>query len=190
MPEPAAAPAPSRRAWLRPALLALLAAVLAGLLPFVAGVDLGHTAALALGAAAITLVVQSLPPVPPVGWPVEPEHDEGTGWHQVRLLSQTLGQLDEEPDRARTALLPRLRALASSRLRAAGVDPAGPRARELLGAELYDALGGGGAVPAGRRRRTPTTDLTRALLDRLDQLDALDDLDRPIPHRPTDGARP
>jgi len=165
----------------RPVLLAVLAGVLAGLLPFVAGVDLGHTAALALGAAAITLAVQALPPVAPVGWPAPPEHDEGTGWHQVRLLSQSLGQLDEEPDRVRTALLPRLRTLAAARLRTAGVDPVSARARELLGPELYDLLGGTTAL-TGRRRGTPATDLTRALLDRLDALD------HRAPDLPTDGA--
>lgn len=161
---------PSRR-WIRPVVLSVLAGLLAGAVPFVAGVDLGHTATLALGAAATTLAVQALPAVPPVGWPAPPEHDEGTGWHQVRLLSQALGQLDEEPDRVGTVLLPRLRALAGARLRAAGVDPTSARARELLGPGLYDALGGTAAL-LGRRRGTPATDLVRTLLDRLDELDA------------------
>lgn len=169
------------RGWARPVVLSLVAGVLAGALPFVAGVDLGHTAVLALGAAAITLAVQALPPVPPVGWPPTPEPDEGTGWHQVRLLSQVLGQLDDEPDRVGTVLLPRLRVLAAARLRAIGADPTSARARELLGPELYDALGGTVARP-GRRRDTPATDLTRALLDRLDLLEA--------PDTPTDGAPP
>jgi len=160
-----------RGGWLRSALLGLLAAVLVGVVPFVAGVDAGHTVALALGAAAVTVAVQALPPVPRIGWPAPPEHDEGTGWHQVRLLSQTFGQLDEEPDRVASALLPRLRTLASGRLRALGVDPTSPAARELLGAELYDALGGTGLLPSRRRSGSPATDLVRALLDRLDQLD-------------------
>lgn len=172
-----------RGGWVRSGLLGLLTALLVGLVPFVAGVDLAHTLAIALGAAAITIAVQALPPVPRIGWPADPEHDEGTGWHQVRLLSQALGQLDEEPDRARTALLPRLRALASGRLRAAGVDPASPLARELLGGELHDALGGTGRLASARRRAaSPVTDLVRALLDRLDELDRMDRMnqrDRP-----------
>ncbi len=172
-----------RGGWVRSALLGLLAAVVVGALPFVAGVDVGHTVALALGAAAVTVAVQALPPVPRIGWPADPEHDEGTGWHQVRLLSQALEQLDEEQDRVRAALLPRLRALASSWLRADGVDPASPAARSLLGADLHDALGETAPLPAGRRHATPATDLVRALLDRLDELEHA----HPTPP-PTDGA--
>ena len=126
---------------LRAGVLALVVAMPTGMLAFVTGVDLGHTLALALVAGAVTLAVQMVPPAPVVGWPGPPESDEGTGWHQARLLARHLEQLDAEPDRVPTVLLPRLRALASTRLARLGARADSARARELIGAELYDILG-------------------------------------------------
>lgn len=161
----------------RAIVLAATAAALAGLLGFVSGVDLGHTAALGLVAAAMTLAVQMVPPAPSVGWTGPPESDEGTGWHQARLLARTLEQLDAEPERVSTALLPRLRAVASARLGRLGVVADSPRARELIGPELYDRLGGVGPARQSAQPSAGTaTALTRALLDRLD---AIDPPDRP-----------
>lgn len=156
---------------------AVVAAVVSGAVLFVVGLDVGHVLALAAGVAAVTAAVQVLPPVPVVGWPAPPEPDDSTGWHQVRLLAQTLEQLDGEPDRIERTLLPRLRALAGARLAARGLDPASPAARELLGADLHDRLGGGSSSSTGRRslplrHRRPATDLVQAVLDRLDELDA------------------
>jgi len=152
----------------RAIVLAAVATVLAGLLGFVSGVDLGHTAALGLVAGAMTLAVQMVPPAPSVGWPGPPETDQGTGWHQARLLARTLEVLDAEPERVATTLLPRLRTVASARLVRLGVVADSPRARELIGPELYDTLGGAG--PARPAAGTATA-LTRALLDRLDAID-------------------
>lgn len=174
---------------------AVVAAVVSGVVLYVVGLDVGHVLALAAGVAAVTAAVQVLPPVPVVGWPAPPEPDDSTGWHQVRLLAQTLEQLDGEPDRVERTLLPRLRALAGARLAARGLDPASPAARELLGADLHDRLGG--ATPSGPARRPvplrrgrPATDLVRAVLDRLDELDAVPSPETPIPPSTTQGDRP
>lgn len=160
------------------AVRAVVGALASGAVLFVVGLDLGHVLALAAGVAAVTAAVQVLPPAPVVGWPAPPEPDDSTGWHQVRLLAQTLEQLDGEPERIERTLLPRLRALAGARLAARGLDPAGAEARDLLGADLHDRLGGTSPpAPTHRprvplRRDRPATDLVRAVLDRLDELDA------------------
>lgn len=173
---------------------ALVAALVSGAVLFVVGLDVGHVLALAAGVAAVTAAVQVLPPAPVVGWPAPPEADDSTGWHQVRLLAQTLEQLDGEPERIERTLLPRLRALAGARLAARGLDPASPAARELLGPDLHDRLGGGSPTAAVRRaagrgrRGRPATDLVRAVLDRLDELDATTDQTDPTDQ--TQGDRP
>lgn len=172
---------------------AAVAALVSGAVLFVVGLDLAHVLALAAGAAAVTAAVQVLPPSPAIGWPAPPEPDDSTGWHQVRLLAQTLEQLDGEPERVASVLLPRLRALAGARLAARGLDPAGPAARELLGADLHDRLGGT-PTSSGRRvalrRDRHATDLVRAVLDRLDELDAQPDPTRPDRTDRAQGDRP
>ncbi len=148
-------------------------AVLAGAATWSVGVDTGHLLAIALLVGAATLAVQVVAPAPVVGWTLEPEIPRGVGWHQVLLTAGALEQLDAEPQRVPRTLLPRLRDLAAGRLHRLGVAVTSPRARELLGDELYDLLGDAPGAPA----RPTATLLTRRLLDRLDEIDPPEETD-------------
>jgi hypothetical protein len=89
----------------------------------------------------------------------------------VVLADRALEQLDADPERVPRTLLPRLRDLAAGRLRRLGVPATSPRARTLLGDELYDLLDDG---PGRHHARPGATVLTRRLLDRLDEIDPPD----------------
>ncbi len=152
---------------------AAIALVLTGFAAWSVGIDTGHLVALALAVGAVTLAVQVVAPAPVVGWTIEPELELGVGWHQVLLADRALEQLDAEPERVPRTLLPRLRELAAGRLHRLGVPATSPRARDLLGDELYDLLGDA----PGHAARPGATDLTRRLLDRLDEIDPPEETD-------------
>jgi hypothetical protein len=135
----------------------------AAALAWAVGVDLGHVAALGTVAAAVTAVVVLVPLGVPPFWPEDEPPTSGTGWHQVALLAGVLGQTDRDADRVESTRR-RVRALAESRLARAGVPWTDPRARDLLGTELFDVLDGLRPPPRATR-------LVAAVLDRLDALE-------------------
>ena len=138
------------------------AALVAGL-AWAIGVDAGHVAALGLVAAAVCAVLTLVPLPVPVPWPEGEPSTSGTGWHQVALLAGDLTRTDRDPERIGPTRS-RLRSLAAARLERAGVGWTDPRARDLLGPELYDVLD-------GRRDPPPATRLVTRTLDALDALE-------------------
>ncbi|GAB2691298.1 hypothetical protein [Thalassiella azotivora] len=141
-----------------------LAAALAGALAWVAGADVGHAVLVAVAVLLVVATARALGGGSQGTWPPAPEDTSGTGCHLVQLQARALTECERDGDRFERVVAPRLRVLATGRLRAAGHDPASPATRDLLGADLYDAL------RPGRAPRRPGQVVQR-LLDRLDEID-------------------
>ena len=146
-----------------PLVRAVLAGAAVSAVAWALGADLPHVASFGLAAAAVLAVVQLVPLAAPVPWPEQEAATSGAGWHQVALLAGYLGQVDRDPDRG-GSVVRRLRALATARLSRAGAPWGSERARELLGADLYDVLD-------GRREPGAATRLVQQTLTRLDSLE-------------------
>ena len=92
--------------------------------------------------AALIAVVAVVAMVSPSGtdpvWTPLPKLRTGTSEPQSAALAGRMLEAARQPDRFRTRVQPRLRALALARLRRAGIDElADPRAAGVLGAQLY-----------------------------------------------------
>jgi hypothetical protein len=127
--------------WTWPALLA--AAVAFGMAA--GGVDLWRAVAAAAGAAVMLWAVIASVAAPRIVW-----HDDVPGRRHHSTSSWEVPGLDAARESDATFgyyLRPRLWGIATELLRARGIDPAGPEARELVGPRLYDVFTGANADP-------------------------------------------
>lgn len=131
---------------------------------FSGGVPFWWSVAVALPVGSAVLVLSLLSGVFDVDWAPEPEQPGAGVCMQATSLADRLSQSAAEPHRFATRIRPRLLRLALDRLRREeGIDDLDdPRARDLLGADLYDLI----TIPGAR---TPPPKTFAAMVRRLEE---------------------